>query len=294
MSERNLPLDVLQGWMQNALVFPRSADPGETEKIVEASPRLTGAQRLGIYQRSYYLRLLNCMDDQFPALRHALGEELFTQFAREYLQALPSESYTLHDLGRRFPGFLEETRPDRDKGEDERETWANFMVNLARCERDLFVMFDAPGHEGKPYADDQVPDERLRLQPCFALHEYRFPVSAYYHQVQQGKEPQLPPKETSYVALVRRDYHIRTFPLHPTHHFFLKSMADGRSAADALEVVAARSSRSAGEVSRAWSSADGKRKRWIEAGFFIDAKDVEPSEGAVPNEHTKGPQEKTE
>jgi len=80
------------------------------------------------------------------------------------------------------------------------------MVDLAKCEQDLFVMFDAPGHEGKPFANKQVPDNSLRLQPCFALHDYRFPVSWYYHQVRERKDPPFPPAERSCVALVRKDF----------------------------------------------------------------------------------------
>jgi hypothetical protein len=140
-----------------SLIFPRRAASEETEQIVESSPRLTGAQRLAIYQRSYYLRILKCMREQFPALCHALKDELFTDFAHEYLQARPPESYTLYDLGRRFPDYLDETRPDREEVEENRESWIDFMVDLARFERRLFVMFDAPGHEGKPFADEFVP-----------------------------------------------------------------------------------------------------------------------------------------
>lgn len=264
--------------MQNALVFPRETNKEAATEIVEASPRLSGVEQLAIYQRSYYLRLLKCMDEQFPALRHALGNQLFTDFAREYLRALPSQTYTLYELGGRFPGYLDETRPDRDKPDAEREGWVNFMVDLARCERDLFVMFDAPGHEGKPFAVWAVPDERLRLQPCLSVRSYRFPVSWYYHEVRKGESPALPPVERTYVALVRNNYITRTYPLTPSHHLFLKSMADGKSVGEALELVAGDAHLTVGEVSAAWSSPDGVRKRWIDAGFFVDAEKFEPSQ----------------
>ena len=263
-------LDAVQRWMQDALVFPQRTESAEAEQFVQPSPRMTSAQRLGIYQRSYYLRLLKCMDEQFPALRYALGAELFSQFAREYLQALPSQSYTLHDLGNRFPGYLESTRPDREKPESERETWINFMVDLAQGEHDLYVMFEAPGHEGKPLADEQVQDDRLALQPCFALHKYRFPVSWYYFQVKEEKQPPLPPEEPSFVALVRKDYRIRTFPLNAHQYSFLGCMAKGIGVRGALAMVVENSGKSIAEVTAAWSGPAGVRKRWIEAGFFIE------------------------
>ena len=67
MSDERRALDALQAWLQNALIFPEQSAGEEAEKILAPSPRLTGVQRLAIYQRSYYLRLLSCMREQFPA-----------------------------------------------------------------------------------------------------------------------------------------------------------------------------------------------------------------------------------
>ncbi len=272
MSEEPLPLDSLQGWMQKALIFPRETSAEETGQIVEASPRLTGPQRLAIYQRSYYLRILKCMREQFPALCHALGEELFTDFAREYLQACPSESYTLYDLSRRFAAYLDETRPDREALEVDRESWVDFMVDLARYERQVFVMFDAPGHEGQQrLADEDVPDSRLRLQPCFALGDYRFPVAWYYHQVRKGNDPPFPPQERSLVALVRKDYLTHTLPLTPPHYTFLSALVGGKSVDEALAAVAQEVAMPFDRVYQSWTAPNGTRSRWIDAGFFIAA-----------------------
>lgn len=268
MSDPPPSLDAIQSWMHQALIYPRQAGE-DAEKYVEPSARLSAAQRLAIYQRSYYLRILKCMTEQFPALCHALGEELFRDFARQYLQVRPPESYTLYDLGRRFPAYLEETRPDRDQAE--REIWIDFMVDLARFERLLFVMFDAPGHEGKPFAGQDTPDSRLRLQPCFALGDYRFPVAGYYHEVRAGNDPPYPPRERSAVALVRKDYLTHTYPLSPPHFIFLAALEGGKSVGEALDRVAREIGRPLAEVSRSWAEPNGIRRRWIEAGFFIEA-----------------------
>ncbi|RMH21804.1 MAG: DUF2063 domain-containing protein [Acidobacteria bacterium] len=265
------PLDALEAWMQSALIRPQRRTGEEAARIIEPSPQLSPAQRLAIYQRGYYLRLLKCMEEQFPALRHALGDELFRDFARQYLEARPPERYTLYDLGRRFPAYLEETRPDAEKAVGDREPWIDFMVDLARFERRLFVMFDAPGNEGKPFATAADADGRLRLQPCFALGEYRFPVETYYLRVRQGDDPPLPPCRRSLVALVRKDYRTRVFPLTPAHYLFLAALRKGESVGEALARVARQTSTPHDEVERSWSAPGGIRRRWIEAGFFVAA-----------------------
>src|ERR1700736_3403699 len=127
-------LDQIQRWMQAAVMHPegvvhgmnsaearRHIDAGadEAETVLTRSKALTAAERLAVYGSAYFARLLECMREEFPATAHALGEELFDSFAAAYLQECPSRSYTLCQLGGRFPGFLVQTRPAREEGEPE-------------------------------------------------------------------------------------------------------------------------------------------------------------------------------
>lgn len=262
-------LGSVQRWMQDALVFPRRVEPDETGRLLAASPRLTGAEGLAIYQRGFLLRIAACMREQFPALCHALGAPLFDDFVADYVRDMPPESHTLYDLGRRFAGWLDSSRPDRDSPPEERETWIDFLVDLAGFERLVFTMFDAPGNEGRPFAAAATPDERLRLQPAFALGAWRYPVAAYYHQVRRGEAPPLPPVGTTFAALVRTDYVTRTIPLSEPHYVFLEAMAEG-GVDHAVETVAHRLAVAPDEVRKAWRDPRGAREQWIEWGFFIE------------------------
>lgn len=259
-------LETVQRWMHDALVHPDQVRSEQTDQLL-APTRLSGAAGLAIYQRGYFLRIASCMREQFPALCHALGEALFDDFVAEYIRECPPDSYTLYDLGRRFPAYLANARPDRDLPAAERESWIDFMIDLAGFERQVFVMFDAPGHEGKPFADTATPDERLRLQPCFALGAYRFPVATYYHAVRQQQEVGLPPVEAQYVALVRTDYVTRTVPLNLAEHRFLTVMADGGDVDAAIGAVAEDLGLTPDAVRENWAS--GARTRWIDGGFFV-------------------------
>jgi hypothetical protein len=262
-------LEAVQRWMHDALVHPEQVQGEQRDHLLAASPRLSGAAGLAIYQRGYLLRIASCMREQFPALCHALGEALFDDFVAEYIRDCPPESYTLYDLGRRFPAYLAEARPDRDLPVNQRESWIDFMIDLAGFERQVFAMFDAPGHEGKPFADAATPDERLRLQPCFALGTYGFPVAAYYHAVRQQQPVTLPPAEPHYVALVRTDYVTRTVPLNGAEHCFLTAMTDGGNVAGAVSAVAKQRGLAPDVVRENWTN--GARKRWIDWGFFVAA-----------------------
>jgi len=111
---------------------------------------------------------------QFPALCHALGQNLFDDFTADYVHRHPPESHTLHDLGRRFAGFLEEQRLDRGQPAAARARLIDFMIDLARFERQLFLLYDAPGAEGGTPAYPDIPDQRVGLQPAVALGRFRF------------------------------------------------------------------------------------------------------------------------
>ena len=262
-------LNQVQRLMHEALRAPGGPSDARLIETIAPPDQIMPVDALGIYQRSYYQRLLNCMREQFPALCHALGEQLFTDFAREYLREHPPESYTLYDLGRRFPAYLEESRPDRDAAAAEREVWINFMVDLAAFERLIFTLFDAPGCEGQRLADADTPDCELRLQPAFALGAYRFPVALYYHGVREEKSPEFPPLEPSHVGLVRKDFLTRTIPLGPVQHAFLTFLVGGRSVPKAMERLCAHHALDRASVERSWSEPGGARNQWIDAGFFV-------------------------
>lgn len=262
------PLQDMQAWMQNALVNPQSVLSNEVVARLTPSSRLSAGARLGIYQRSYITRLCVCLGEQFPASRHALGVELFDKFARVYLARDPSDSYTLYELGRRFPGFLEETRPDAQSSDSAEETWVNFMIDLANYERTLFVLFDAPGHEGKPWPTAETPDENLVLQPCFELAAYRFPVPNYYHKVTDQAAPELPAPAESYVAISRFDYRTSSFPITQMQYEFLRAMQKTQNVQHSLDYVADKLGAENTVVRASWENQI--RKQWIANHFFVD------------------------
>ena len=173
----------------------------------------------------------------------------------------------LYELGRRYPGWLQANRPDRDAPEDQREDWIDFLVDLASYERELFRLFDAPGHEGRQWPTADADDRDLVLQPCLALAHYRYPVAAYYHAVRAGSTPAFPARADSPVALLRRDYHTTTFPVNGLHYRFLTGVQRHDSIDAALDDIAAWTGRTRDMVAQSWRQ--DVRGAWIDAGFFV-------------------------
>ncbi len=232
MSDTASPtLQQLQLWMQGVLInplgdakqaphahLPPQLQTNAVESVVRSSQRLSAREHLALYQRSYLWRLRECMAQQFPALKYALGDDLFRGFADEYLQLYPPTSYTLATLGERFPAFLQETRPDKDK----KESWPDFMIELAQFEYAIALLFDA--HE--PLQEDQ---RGASLSPLTQLFQHSFPVIAYYRAATADKKPQLPLPLKTYGLIVRKDCQLALLDLQPAQYQLLRAMKDGHS-----------------------------------------------------------------
>lgn len=247
----------LQDWMQMALVR-RDAASGASE-VVNDSSRLTADQHLGIYRRSYIARLRECMKNQFSALNYALGDDLFRMFADEYLGANPSKNYTLSELGRAFPDFLEATRP-KDTG----ETWPDFMIELARFEFELSGIFDMHAEEDEPAAED-IPDEELRLVPIFRLFKHRYPVCRYYLEATRKKNPELPFEQESFCAVTRRNYRLGLTELKKGQYLFLERMAAGKTVPQAKKYLLDNCGYESKKLEKVWPE---WRDGFIRSGFF--------------------------
>lgn len=289
MSERSL--DVVQRWFQAVVSHPAGIEGGaaseeaqelirlnrgELEAVIRRSKNLTAAERISIYANAYYSRLLECLGVNFPILKQTLGEEVFDSFAFEYLQHYPSRSYTLDHLGESFPKFLDETRPDREQGEE--VGWPDFLIDLATFEWAVAKVFDGPGVEGRtlltPEALHSVPPERFaeaRLVPVPCLHvlTFRFPVNAYYtaaRNAQEGEEVPMPEPGEEHVALTRRDFVVRRYPLTTPQQALLREILAGGTVGEAIEAAAALielDDEAFATELRAWF------RFWVAEGFFL-------------------------
>ena len=261
---------------------PRNIPGGEAGSIVTASHRLSPEERLAIYHHDYYRRLLECMQAMYPALRQALGTDLFDQFTLDYLGSYPSTNPSLFDLSRNFAVHLADTRPQG-------EQWPDFIIDLARLERAFFVVYDGPGTEGEHFVErSDVPIEpsdswlatRLRPSPALRLLDFQYPVVPYFQAVRRGEQPPLPQPLPTWAALNRRDYIVKITELTEQQHRVLAALTSGTPVAAALRRAEATN------PAVAWSWAG----RWVELGFFasVHRHDDQP-EQPISDPATTGP-----
>lgn len=152
--------------------------------FIKPNDRLTSFERLEIYNRQYWFRVLTCLSDDFPGLRAILGEKRFDRLSVAYLAECPSRSFTLRNLGSRLPAWIEKhprfVRPH-----------ARAALDMARLEWAQVVAFDGP-RETPLQPQDLVegfdPRMKLRLQPYITLLEFHFPVDDLLLEVNKDSE----------------------------------------------------------------------------------------------------------
>jgi hypothetical protein len=286
-------LDVVQRWFQSVITHPEGVEGGvdseeaqrlirlnrgELEAVIGRSRNLTAAERMGIYANAYYARLLECLAAFFPMLQKTLGPEIFEGFAFEYLQKYPSKSYTLDHLGGNFARFLDETRPEPEEDEEPGAVgWPDFLIDLAVLEWTINQVFDGPGVEGKPlltaealrsFPAERFGEARLVPVPCLRLLAFRFPVSAYYtaiRQAKEGEEVPVPDPGPEHLALTRRDFVVRRYPLDPAQHALLEKILAG---APVGEAIAAAAEASGLEDDALAAELQSWFRLWVAEGFF--------------------------
>ncbi|MBX7166069.1 MAG: DNA-binding domain-containing protein [Pirellulales bacterium] len=268
-------LEQIQLWMQTVVTDPggvlngasspdaqaaAGTDRTRVEDLILPSRALSSVDRLAVYANAYYTRLLHCLQELFPALRFAVGEEVFDDFAFAYLQRYPSQSYTLGHLADRFAQFLDETRveyfaaeasPPAGEGDDARAdlpAWSDFIVELARLEYTIDDVFDGPGIENEPptFAEQfaaldpaQAEQARFELACCVRLLAFEYPVSEYFTAFKRGATPELPERQATWLAVTRRDYVVRRYPLSSEQYALLTALQSGASLGDALAAALA-------------------------------------------------------
>jgi hypothetical protein len=216
-------LQSLQRDYQKAILSGLAFSP---EWIAE-KPALASVDRLLIYQKTYSVRLIGCLRDDFELLEKAAGSERFHAWAEKYLRTHPSQSYTAADFGNRFCEFL--------KTEDVEL----HLLELAQLEWAMVVAAYAPksfreGLEKKAHA---TPEEwakaRLKLHPSVRIFKFETAVDVLF----DDPRSELVQKTTHLMVSYWKDEPVYE-KISASEYEFLRLVQEGRALADVTERVA--------------------------------------------------------
>jgi hypothetical protein len=136
----------------------------EAAAFIKPNDRLTSFERLEIYNRQYWFRLLSAFAEDFPGLAAVVGQAAFDKLTRAYLADCPSQSFTLRNLGSRLESWLREHPEHAGKRPE-------LALDVVRLEWAYIEAFDNAAERALTLADLGQLDggSQLSLQPHLRL-----------------------------------------------------------------------------------------------------------------------------
>jgi hypothetical protein len=252
------------------------------EEIVKPNDRLTSVERLEIYNRVYWFRLLSSLADDFPGLRAVIGQEQFDKILLGYLTELPSESFTLRDLGSRLEAWLR-SHPEFISAN---ESMALDMVRLEWADIEAFDAAEFPiltQNELANLGEDPV----FHLQPYLQLLELAYPVDELLLKVRETEEPEtdissnvvvmehsdseprkqlpLPKRKKVFLAVHRQENIVYFKRLKPEGFALLRALQQGQPLSQAIETSVNWSGK---KLERVMEQLHDWFANWSELGWF--------------------------
>ena len=153
------------------------------EGIVKPNDRLSSVERLEIYSRSYWFRILSSLNEDFVGLRAVVGDRKFDALAEAYLAEKPSRSFTLRNLGSRLEVWLR-ANPEYTSPHEQ------LALDMVRLEWADIECFDAPEEPTLKLTEIQGlgEDPALRLQPHIQLLDLNFPIDNLLLQIREEND----------------------------------------------------------------------------------------------------------
>jgi hypothetical protein len=222
------------------------------EQVIKPNDRLTSVERLEIYNRVYWFRILSSLADDFPGLRAVIGQEKFEKVLLGYLTEMPSVSFTLRDLGSRLEEWLR-AHPEHLAGN------GRMALDMVRLEWADIEAFDAA--EFPTLTQDELgslgEDPVFRLQPCIQLLDLAYPVDELLLKVRETEEPEtdissnvvvmemseakhhqrhpLPKAKKVFLAVHRQENSVYFKRLKPEGFALLRALQQGQTLSQAIE-----------------------------------------------------------
>lgn len=249
--------------------------------IAKPNDRLTSFERLEIYNRMYWFRVLDSLYEDCPGLRAVLGDRKFIRMAEAYLVKYPSRSFTLRNLPSRLEKFLRE-EPQWTKPR------TALCLDLARFEWAQVEVYDGAALPLFTVDDLRGTDPaklRLALQPYLQLLELDYPVDDFLItikkreallrgdasnaptgvHVQRGKKVRLPKPGKCAVAVHRHNGRIFFKRLEPAACKVLLAIRAGKTLDRALGAGIPRAQNPAED----WAAkVQGWFASWMQLGWF--------------------------
>jgi hypothetical protein len=244
------PLTATEGMRQRA----RNGQSlnGIAESIIKPNDRLTSFERLEIYNRQYWLRILAALAEDFEGLQLIIGDKAFEKLSVAYLVDCPSRSFTLRNLGSSLEEWLR-AHPEFVAGAED------VALDMVRLEWAEIEAFDETAKPQLSQSDLQNlgDDPQFQLQPYLRLLELNYPADKMLLKIRRQqrefgmvsnaveeraprrrpRKRALPKPEKVYLAVHRVDNSVYLKRMDRDAFAMLRALQQGKRLSEAVESV---------------------------------------------------------
>jgi len=251
-------------------------------RFIKPNDRLTSLERLEIYNRQYWFRLLTSMAEDFPGLRAILGGSRFESMCKAYLTERPSRSFTLRNLGSHLESWLRQNREwIRNK-----RVLALDMVRLEWADIEAFDGRAEPALRTEDLGEIARANLNLRIQPYVQLLKLHYPVDDLLLEVKEGGDEGADRASNAFqerrkrskvraiaelrraqifLAVHRLDFSVYFRRIEPEEFALLNALRNGKSVECAIELAFRKSAIPAADRA---ASVQHSFQTWAALGWF--------------------------
>jgi len=175
----------LRALQTNFLAYLR-APRSQMQGAVVDTASVSADVRLKIYADAYRLRLVDALADNYPVLHALLGDDAFEELGARYLNAQPSQHFSIRHFGHRLTEFVAAHTPYAQ------QPVLSDLANFEWALRDVFDAADAPAlaPEGlAALAPELWPELRFELHPTVRRLNLTWNAPAIWKAIDEQHDP---------------------------------------------------------------------------------------------------------
>lgn len=259
LANMQTPLQKAQCRMQDAIMRDDAFD-SQAGTWIRAKECFAPAEQLAVYRNAYRYRLYDITAEDYPVLRHYLGEEAFRETIWGFVHHAQPDHFNIARYTLKLPESIRAQLPGDA-----------FAQELAVLETTIAQLADAKetmALEEKHLAGmtpERLMQSMLRPRAALQLLTFTHPVNAYYHVVMEEEFPSVPRPIASYLAIFRHEDRVWRMDMEAAEYHLLQKLFGGMKVGAALETV---QEADAANIS-VWFS------RWIRNGILAAADSTE-------------------
>ncbi len=225
------PLADAQQRMQDAILLGAKLD-SKPDSWIRSKEQFAPADQLAVYVNAYRYRLYDVTAEDYPILKHYLGDDAFDKVMWDFVNNVESEHFNVGRYAAQLPEFMAR-HSSGDAFACELATLENAVSQLVDPEETIAL--ESAHLEGM--TPESLMESILYPRMALQLFAFHYPVNDYYLAVKEEQSPPPPKAEKSYVAVFRHEDVVWRMALGENEYHLLHKLFGGTPIGEALDAL---------------------------------------------------------